>query len=168
MGRGKPGHQTGGRGYKSRKAQGRPERPVTQKGHCRSWARQSSSKPAALSWGPDHNPTAHFIDEKTEAPEEVAKPNLGPRVLSRQTTLHTGSLKCTFIHVKKKKNPKEQRKNVTQTSQRSKSPPSAPWEIRKTTPIWGVGVMEGRSWPRPFPRTEVRKEVRKPQEDKGS
>lgn len=52
-------------------------------------------------------PQAHFIDEKTEAPE-VAEPGLGPGVLSSttlpQTTLHTGSLKSTFIHVKK--NPK--------------------------------------------------------------
>ena len=81
-----------------------------------------------LCWGPDPQcPQAHFIDEKTEAPEK-AEPDLGPRILSStapsQTTLHTRSLKSTFIHIKKKL-PKGKRKNVTSRS--SKAPPTGPW-----------------------------------------
>ena len=64
-----------------------------------------------LCWGPDPQcPQAHFIDEKTEAPEK-AEPDLGPRILSStappQTTLHTRSLKSTFIHIKKNTQRKE-------------------------------------------------------------
>lgn len=82
-------------GHRRRKVQGKPEPPVAVR---KVTAKQPSSSPPASDGGLTTTPQTTG-EEETWDPGEVQSWTSGPE---SSTTPHTGSLKSTFIHIKKK------------------------------------------------------------------